>query len=304
MHYRPLGQTGIKVSEVGLGCNRLGQDHQPQDFWIDLVRQAADLGVTIYDTAEAYEWGGSEEVLGLALGNRDDVYIATKMSRIRKTNARDYSANRMRETAENSLRRLGRECIDIYQLHSPGRDDMERDDWVSGMNSLKAEGKIRYAAVAVNSVADGIWLIEQDTVDVLQCTYNIFNTNAEDGLFALAKEKGIGLLIRLPLAQGILSGKFSPGNKVPAGHRAHLAGVQMQARIHKALDLRPLGNVYSGGMTRLAHHFSLKPQAVSAIIPGAQSIEQLKENVAASNRIGLTDEMRQQVDAIRAKWED
>ena len=247
--------------------------------------------------------GGSEEVLGLALGNRDDVYIATKMCRVRKTNARDYSANRMRETAEGSLRRLRRECIDIYQLHSPSRDDMERDDWVEGMDSLKAQGKIRYAAVAVNSVADGIWLIEQDAVDVLQCTYNIFNTDAENRLFALAKEKGIGLLIRLPLAQGILSGKFSPGTKVPAGHRAHLAGDQMQDRIQKASDLRPLGNVYSGGMTRLAHHFSLKPQAVSAIIPGARSTNQLKENLAASNRIGLTDEMRQQVDTVRAKWE-
>ena len=304
MHYRPLGRTGIKASEIGMGCNRLGQDHQPQDFWIDLVRQAADLGVTIFDTAEAYEWGGSEEVLGLALGNRDDVYIATKMCRVRKTNARGYSASRMRETAEGSLRRLRRECIDIYQLHSPSRDDMERDDWVEGMDYLKAEGKIRYAAVAVNSVADGIWLIEQDAVDVLQCTYNIFNTDAENRLFALAKEKGIGLLIRLPLAQGILSGKFSPGTKVPAGHRAHLAGDQMQDRIQKASDLRPLGNVYSGGMTRLAHHFSLKPQAVSAIIPGARSTNQLKENVAASNRIGLTDEMCQQVDAVRAKWED
>ena len=304
MHYRPLGRTGIKVSEIGMGCNRLGQDHQPQDFWIDLVRQAADLGVTIFDTAEAYEGGGSGEVLGLALGNRDDVYIATKMCRVRKTNARDYSANRMRETAEGSLRRLRRECIDIYQLHSPSRDDMERDDWVEGMDSLKAQGKIRYAAVAVNSVADGIWLIEQDAVDVLQCTYNIFNTDAENRLFALAKEKGIGLLIRLPLAQGILSGKFSPGTKVPAGHRAHLAGDQMQDRIQKASDLRPLGNVYSGGMTRLAHHFSLKPQAVSAIIPGARSTNQLKENLAASNRIGLTDEMRQQADAVRAKWED
>ena len=68
MYYRPLGQTGIKVSEVGLGCNRLGQDHQPQDFWIDLVRQAADLGVTIYDTAEAYEWGGKRGSFGAGLG--------------------------------------------------------------------------------------------------------------------------------------------------------------------------------------------------------------------------------------------
>lgn len=304
MHYRPLGRTGIKVSEIGMGCNRLGQDHQPQDFWIDLVRQAADLGVTVFDTAEAYEWGGSEEVLGLALGNRDDVHIATKMCRVRKTNAKDYSADRMRETVEGSLRRLRRECIDIYQLHSPSRGDMERDNWVEGMDHLKVEGKIRCAAVAVNSVADAIWLVEQDAVDALQCTYNMFNTDAEDRLFALGKEKGVGLLSRLPLAQGILSGKFSPDAEVPAGHRAHLAGDQMQDRIQKAADLRPLGNVYPGGMTRLAHHFSLGPQAISAIIPGARSADQLKENVAASNRVGLTDEMRQQVDAVRAEWGD
>ena len=232
--------------------------------------------------------------MGLALGNRDDIHIATKMCRVRQTNARDYSADRMRETVEGSLRR---ECIDIYQLHSPGRGDMERDNWVEGMDHLKAQGKIR-------CVADAIWLVEQDSVDVLQCTYNMFNTDAEDRLFALAKEKGVGLLSRLPLAQGILSGKFSPDAEVPADHRAHLAGDQMQDRIQKAADLRPLGNVYSGGMTRLAHHFSLKPQAVSAIIPGARSTDQLKENVVASNRIGLTDEMRQQVDAVRAKWED
>ena len=132
----------------------------------------------------------------------------------------------------------------------------------------------------------------------------MFNTDAEHRLIALAKEKGVGLLSRLPLAQGILSGKFSPDAEVPADHRAHLAGDQMQGRIQKAADLRSLGNVYPGGMTRLAHHFSLGPQAISAIIPGARSTDQLKENVAASNRVGLTDEMRQQVDAVRAEWGD
>lgn len=303
MHYRPLGTTGIEVSEIGMGCNRLGEDHQPQAFWVDLVRQAANLGVTVFDTAEAYQWGDSEEVLGQAFGNRDDIYIATKMCREPKTNAKDYSADRMQQTAEASLRRLRRDCIDIYQLHSPGREDMQRDNWSEGMDRLKAQGKIRCAAVAVSNIADAIWLIEQGTVDALQFTYNIFTTDAEERLFALATARGVGLLCRLPLAQGILTGKFSPEQEISDDHRARRAGDQMPERIRKAEDLRPLGDAYEGGLTRLAHHFSLGPQAISAIIPGARTIDQLQENVAASNGTGLAAGIRQQVDAVRNTWQ-
>ncbi|MGC9350099.1 MAG: aldo/keto reductase, partial [Anaerolineae bacterium] len=85
MHYRELGNTGAKVSEVGLGCNRLGQEYASDKHWVGLVRHAADLGVTLYDTSETYGWGDSEKILGRALGNRDDVLIATKMGRIRET---------------------------------------------------------------------------------------------------------------------------------------------------------------------------------------------------------------------------
>ena len=302
MHYRPLGATGATVSEVSMGCNRLGEGDQPDSHWIALVRRAADLGVNLFDTSESYGWGRSEEMLGQALGNRANVLIATKMSRVRDSDAKDFSAARMIHTVEQSLRRLRRECIDVYQLHSPGRADLERFDWAEGMARLAEQGKIRWRAVAVYSAADGVWLIQQGLVDVLQVTYNLFDTTAEAELFPLAQERGVGILCRLPLAQGILTGKFRAGDAVPAGHRAHLAGSQMADRIAKAEVLRPLAAHYPGGMARLAHHFSLTPPAVSAIIPGARTIAQVEENVAASNATGLSATVRAQVDAIRATW--
>lgn len=302
MHYRPLGVTGLSVSEVGMGCNRLGQTYESDAHWARLVQRAADLGVNVFDTAEAYEWGRSEEMLGLGLGNRDNVYIATKMCRVRETDAHDYSAARMVETVEGSLRRLRRDCIDIYQLHSPSREDLLRFDWAEGMGRLKAQGKIRVSGVAVNSAADGIWLIEQGLVEMLQITYNLFETAAEERLFDLARAHGVGLLCRMPLARGVLSGKFQPGEPVLAGHRAALDGARAAENVARAADLAPLAAAYPGGMVRMALHFSLTPRAISAIIPGSRTLEQLEENVSASNGVGLSPEVRAQIERVRAAW--
>ena len=303
MHYRELGKTGVRISEVGLGCNRLGQSYATDDHWISLVRRAADLGVTVFDTAEAYGWGQSEEILGKALGNRDDVLVATKMCRVQETGEQDYSAARMMETVEGSLQRLQRDVIDIYQLHSPRRASMARDDWAAGMQRLKEEGKIRFTAVAVSTEEDAMWLMAQDLVEVLQITYNIFHTAPQSGLFQMAEAKGVGLLCRMPLARGVLTGKFQPGDEVPEGHRALLDGDRMVENIRRAEDLRPLGESYEGGMTRLALQFSLTPTAISAIIPGARTFAQLEENVAASNGMGLPLSVRAEVAAISSRWE-
>ena len=284
MHYRELGKSGVKVSEVGLGGNRLGQ------------------GITVFDTAEAYGWGDSEEVLGRALGNREDVVIATKMCRIQETGEQDYSADRMMETAEGSLRRLKRDVIDIYQLHSPRRENLERYDWAEGMARLKSQGKIRLSAVAVNNADDGIWLMNQGLVDVLQITYNIFDVQVEQDLFAVAEQTGVGLLCRMPLARGVLTGKFHLGQKVQEGHRALLDGDSMWDNVRKADTLRPIATEYEGGMTRLAHQFSLTPRAISAIIPGARTIDQLTENAAASNGVGLAENIKQEILRTRDTW--
>jgi aryl-alcohol dehydrogenase-like predicted oxidoreductase len=303
MHYRELGSTGVMVSEVGFGGNRLGEDYAGDDHWVALIRRAADLGVNLFDTSESYGWGRSEEMLGKALGNRDDVLIASKMCRIRETGEHEFSAARMALTVEESLKRLRREVLDIYQLHSPSREAMEQYDWAQGMENLKREGKIRFAAVAVNTEADAMWLMEQSLVDVLQITYSIFHTQPEQGLFAMATEKGVGLMCRMPLARGVLTGKFKAGEEVDPGHRATLDGDRMWENVRRAEDLRPIGEGYPGGMTRMALHFALTPRAVSAIIPGARTVAQLEENVSASNGNGLPAEVAGQIAAAHAQWD-
>jgi aryl-alcohol dehydrogenase-like predicted oxidoreductase len=306
MIYRPLGRTGIQVSEIGMGCNRLGEAGQPDAHWVGLVQRAAELGVNVFDSSESYNWGRSEEMLGLALGDRDDVLVATKISRLRE-GGHDFSAKRVKERAEVSLRHLRRSRIDVYQLHSPSREALERFDWAEGLAALKGQGKIRVGAVALSRPDDGCWLIEQGlagsgkVVEVFQCTYNVFQTDARERLFPMAEEHGVGLLCRMPLARGILTGKFSAGQDVAEGHRALLDGDRTE-RIRQAEELRPLGMSYEGGMTRLALHYSLAPSAISALIPGARKVAQLEENVRASDGCGLSAEIAAQIARIQRSW--
>jgi aryl-alcohol dehydrogenase-like predicted oxidoreductase len=303
MYYRELGRTGIVVSEVGMGCNRLGQGDQDVKHWVGLVRRAADLGVTVFDTSESYGWGRSEEILGQALGNRDGVYVATKVSRVQETNEKDFSSARIVAAAERSLRRLRRDCLDVYQLHSPSLEDLKRFDWAEGLAKLKEQGKIRGAGVAVNHAAEGVWLARQGLVEVLQITHSIFVVEAETELFDLAAQQGIGLLCRMPLARGVLTGKFRPGQEVAAGHRALMDGPRMAENIQRAESLRRIAESYPGGMTRMALHFGLMPQAISAIIPGARTLEQLEENVSASDGVGLLCDVRNKIDQVRVEWQ-
>ncbi len=303
MHQRPLGATGLLVSEIGMGCNRLGEPGPPPEHWVALVRRAVERGVNVFDSSESYNWGASESVLGKALRGHDKVLVATKVSRPGPGREPDFSSARLQQAAEASLQRLGRDRIDIYKLHSPSRQDMQRFDWREGMARLKRRGDIRLIGVAVNSAEDAVWLIEQGAVDVLQITYNILHVQARERLFDLAAKAGVGLMGRLPLAQGVLSGKFEAGRPVPEGHRALLAGQEKAARrIELAEQLKPIAAVYPDGMARMAMHFALTPAAISCLIPGARTIEQLEANVGASNGRGLDERTAEQIEQVRAMW--
>ncbi len=304
MHFRTLGKTGLQVSEVGMGCNRLGEADQPEAYWVGLVQHAAELGVNLFDTSESYGKGRSEEILGLALQGAAGAMIATKASRTGPPEEPPFSPVCLVQAVEGSLRRLRRETIDIYQLHSPRRRELERMDWAEGMSVLKQQGKIRFRAVAVSSVQDALWLIEQELVDVLQITYNLFETGPEAVLFERAGQAGVGLMCRMPLARGVLSGKFQPGEPIPPGHRALLNGDQALVDVRRAETLRALSQAYPGGMTRLALHFSLSPQAISAIIPGARTRVQLEQNVAASNGRGLPQDLREAIRRVQKQWQE
>ena len=188
----------------------------------------------------------------------------------------------------------------MVALHSPKLKELETLEWLEAMSRLKEQGKIKHIAIAVNSAEEGCWLVQRDLVEVLQITFNLIDRAVESALLLLAREKGVGLLVRKPLSRGVLTGKFNPGQSVPDHHRASLDKDALPGRIEEAERYKPLGAEYPGGLTRLAHHFSLSHPAVSCTIPGARSIEQLEENVAASTDEGLPDEVRTEIDRLQA----
>ena len=211
MNFRRLGNTGCEVSEIGLGSNRLGEKTESDAHWDGLTRRALDLGVNIFDTAEQYAGGRSEEVLGRVIGERTDVTIASKYSPRRTDGVADFSHRTIEEAVDGSLKRLQRSAIDIYQIHSPKMPELADQNLWASLNRLKEQGKIKHIAIAVNTATEGIWLIERDLVEVLQITYNLIDRTVEEMLLPLAQEKGIGLMARKPLSRGVLTGKFSPG---------------------------------------------------------------------------------------------
>ena len=156
-------RVGIELSQVGLGCNRLGEEAYEEAHWSGLVEHAVDLGINVFDTAQAYGGGRSEEMLGKGLGKRDGVYVASKIGH------RDdgFTPESLAQKIETSLTRLGRDCVEILQLHSPTREELERYEWAEGMERLQRAGKIRCKAMALDSVATGVWLLRQGIVDLL-----------------------------------------------------------------------------------------------------------------------------------------
>ncbi len=303
MHYRHLGKSDTQVSEISLGCNRLGEAHSPDSHWIDLVRRAADLGVNLFDTAESYGWGRSEEILGQALGKRNDILIASKVSRVQDSNAKDYSAARIIQQAEASLRRLQRDCIEIYQLHSPSLADMKEFDWPDAMTKLKDQGKIRFAGVSINDVTSGKWLIENGLAEVLQVDYSMVAPEDGNELFPLAEQHGVGILVRMPMARGILTGKFQPGVPVSKEYRASMLGDKIEGYVQQAAAYQQLADRHANGsLGQYALRYAISPKAVTAAIPGARNLEQLTQNVAASNGVGLSPEELTEIAAIQAQW--
>ena len=299
MHYRDLGRTGLRISEVGLGCNRIGEPIASDQEWDLLVKHSLDLGVNIFDTAEVYQKGRSEEVLGRVIPKDDHTIIATKYSPRQDDEGNvSFTIDTVEQALDNSLKRLQREAVDIFQIHSPSLSDLRDGLWHETFTALREKGKIRHIAIAVNRADEAKWLIEQRLVEVLQITYNLIDRAVEERVLDLAAREGVGLLVRKPLSRGVLSGKFHPGQPVPEHHRATNDKDALPGRIELAERFRPLGDAYPGGLTRLAHHFSLSHPAVSCIIPGARNIKQLEENVSASNGFGLPTEIKTQIPAL------
>ncbi|MGE3272856.1 MAG: aldo/keto reductase, partial [Chloroflexota bacterium] len=242
MRYITFGRTGLEVSQLSMGCNRLGDPGGDPAQWPPVVQRALEMGVTFFDTSNSYNQGRSEEVLGqVTSGLATPPVIATKGGVPVETNDypnREFSAATIQQAAEDSLRRLRRDAIDLYMLHSPSVKQLETHTWAEAIDRLKAEGKIRYFGISTDDHASGIWAINHGA-DFLQIEYDILDPSAEDELLPLAIKQNIGIMIRTPLARGLLSGKFRAGQGIPPEQQwRRPTGDRLQLRLERVEQLR------------------------------------------------------------------
>lgn len=304
MRYRPFGRTGFDVSTISFGGNRLGDPGVDPAAWPPVVRRALELGVNLFDTSNSYNQGRSEEVLGaVTKAHPGRAYISTKVGVPVETNDfphREFSRQTILSEVEHSLRRLQRETIDLYMLHSPSVQQLETDDWATAIDRLKSDGKIRYFGTSTDDHASGVLALERGA-DFLQIEYHLLDPTAEDALLPLARRVNAGIMVRVPLARGLLTGKFPAGQPIPADQQwRRPKGDVLQRRLERVEQLRFLERP-GQTMAQAALRFVLAHPAVHCAIPGARTVAQLEANVAASDA-DLTDSELERVRALHQTW--
>jgi len=302
MRYATFGRTGLSVSRLSMGCNRLGDPGVDPAQWPPIVRRALNLGITFFDSSENYNEGRSEAILGEVTGTSDaPVVIATKGGfSIGVDIVRDYSAESITRAARGSLQRLNRDTIEMYMLHSPTVAQLEHDTWPEAIETLKAEGTIQYFGISTSDHASGIKAIEMGA-DLLQIEYDLLDPSAEDELLPLARKHDVGIMVRTPLARGLLSGKFRAGQPIlPEQQWRRPTGDRLQLRLERIEQLRFLERE-GQTLAQAACRWILAQPGVHCVIPGARTLDQLEANVGAIDR-DLTEDELARVKALHQEW--
>ena len=298
MHYRKLGNTGITVSEIGFGGwaiggaadaagTPLGWGKTNDDDSLAAIRRARELGVTFFDTGDNYGFGRSESLLGIVLSRqRQDVVIATKVGVVRDADGKlkkDFSRAHISHAIDGSLKRLRTDYIDVYQLHNPLLDDLRRDDIHEAMNRLQEVGKIRFWGVSVTTPDEGIEIVNNGWGYTLQVLYNVLNQAPADELFPLAHKKGYGIIARVPLASGLLTGKFRPDTVFSKDdvRQNFLTPKRLEEVLPRVDEAKSIIGGTARSLAEGALRFVLANEYVSTVIPGAKNVRQLEMNVSA-----------------------
>ena len=292
MQYRTLGRTGLQVSDVGFGAMTIGgeifgaTDDQES---LRALHRAVDMGMNFIDTADAYGRGHSEELLAQLLKTRrKEVLLATKGGNqfTVRQGLRNFDPDYITSALEASLKRLQIDIIDLYQLHNPSPEVMKRGEIFDRLDRFKREGKIRFYGVSLEKTADGIVAIETGTPDTLQVVYNILHQDPEEELFPLAQKENIGILARVPLERGVLSGRFkSVSEFTEKDWRKGVFPDEGLAQTHAAVA--KLQFLVKGDVPNLAHaalRFILSNPVVSTVIPGIRTVKQVEENLTVSGK--------------------
>ncbi|MGN6610299.1 MAG: aldo/keto reductase [Angustibacter sp.] len=304
MTYRQLGDSGLTVSTVGLGCNNFGR-RLDQDGTNAVVRQALESGITLFDTADIYGQGASEEMLGLALGSeRENVVVATKFGMdMQGANGPDWgvrgSRRYIRKAVEASLRRLGTDWIDLYQLHRPD-PQTPIDETLAALDELVGEGKVRYVGSSNFSawqVADAEWTARTHGFERFvsaQNKYSLLDRDVEDELVPACEHFGVGLLPFFPLEYGLLTGKYRRGEPAPEGSRLQAQAARLESADWDAIEAVEAFAAARGiGVLDVAIGGLAAQPAVASVIAGATRPEQVVANAAAGAWQPTLDDLAQ-----------
>lgn len=315
MNYRQLGKTGFNISEISLGTWQVGGrwgsgfDHKLAG---EILETALDEGINFIDTADVYEAGESEKAVGKFVKKSSDrIYVATKCGRQINPHVNEgYTPGILRKYVEESLKRLDLECIDLIQLHCPPTEVYYRPEIFGEFEKMKAEGKILNLGVSVEKVEEALKAIEYDNVTTVQIIYNIFRQRPHEYFFARAAAKQVGIIVRVPLASGLLTGKFSKSSSFePGDHRFFnrngemfdkgetFSGIPYNLGIDAVEELRKILPA-DMKLSDLALRWILMKSEVSCIIPGASKVEQVHTNVRAAAQAPPDSKTLQKIDEI------
>jgi aryl-alcohol dehydrogenase-like predicted oxidoreductase len=305
MRYRELGKSGLSVSEVGFGgwgIGGTGWIGARDDESKRALHRAIDLGLNFIDTAWGYGAGHSERLIGEALRERSErVYVATKIPpKNRVWPARhdtDVSAafpgDHIREYTEKSLTNLGVDALDVQQFHVWSPSWLERGDWLETVGKLKDEGKIRHFGLSLNDhqPETGLTAVRSGVVDTVQVIYNVFDQSPEDELLPACAEHGVGVIVRVPLDEGGLTGTITPDTTFPEGdwrHRYFAGDRKREVQGRAEAIVADLGEPMDR-LPEIALRYVLSHPAVSTVIPGMRSVRNVDRNMAVADGVGLPD---------------
>jgi aryl-alcohol dehydrogenase-like predicted oxidoreductase len=308
MKYRKLANTDVTLSEVGFGVWTVSAGWWgdfTDDQAADLLRRALDLGITFFDTGDTYGNGRGETVLAHAFrGRRQDVVIGTKFGydfytdterRGQRERPHNWTPEFIRFALEQSLKRLETDYIDLWMLHNPRMDAVQSDDLFALLEQLKAEGKIRaYGASlgpAIGGTEHGDQALEARRMDALQIIYNALEQDPGRRFFPLAREKNVGVLVRVPHSSGMLEGKYTPETTFPENdHRRHRPRSWLLEGLLKIERLSFLHEDRGMTLGQAALKWVLAEPSVTSAQPNIYDVEQLEEFAAAPDKPDLTPE--------------
>tara|TARA_R110002020_G_scaffold454448_1_gene669927 strand:- start:50955 stop:51941 length:987 start_codon:yes stop_codon:yes gene_type:complete len=315
MKYRRLGKTDIEVSEISLGTWQVGGkwgskfDDKKADH---IINTAIDNGVNFIDTADVYENGLSEKAVGRVVNSRSEwIHVATKCGRqINPHIDEKYQPEILKKYVEDSLKRTGLDVLDLVQLHCPPTDTYYRPEIFEMFDKLKDEGKIRNLGVSVEKVEEGIKAMQYPNVNTVQIIFNLFRQRPSEVFFSQAKKNDVGIIVRVPLASGLLTGKFDENTSFDSDDHRNFnrdgdafdkgetfAGVDYELGLKAVEELKKLFPE-TKNLAPIALKWILNFSEVSCIIPGASKVEHVESNLSIYDLPDLTEEKIEKMNAI------